>query len=90
MFGAVKLNKHPDIDKNKYYGYGVGFDRKGTFFIGNRLGRNCIIFGVDMSSSVRVDNKKKKDVLILGLDSTKLAADKKDSETLVKRIRNFV
>ena len=54
------------------------------FFIGNRLGRNCIIFGVDMRSSVRVDNKKKKDVLILGegptqvLDSTKLAADKKD------------
>ena len=30
------------------------------FFIGNRLGRNCIIFGVDMRSSVRVDNKKKK------------------------------
>ena len=66
------------------------------FFIGNRLGRNCIIFGVDVSSSVRVDNKKKKDALILGegltqgLDSTKLAADKKDSKTLVKRIRNFV
>ena len=30
------------------------------FFIGNRLGRNCIIFGVDMSSSVWVDNKKEK------------------------------
>ena len=24
LFGAVKLTKHPDIDKNKYFGYGIG------------------------------------------------------------------
>ena len=29
------------------------------FLFGNRYGTNCIIFGVDLSSSVHVDNKKK-------------------------------
>ena len=25
----VKLTKNPDIDKHKYSGYGIGFDRRG-------------------------------------------------------------
>ena len=65
MFGAVKLTKLPDIDEYKYSGYDIGFDRKGKFSVDHGFGRNCIIFGVDMSSSVHVDNKKK-DILILG------------------------
>ena len=32
LFGAVKLTKHVDVDKYKYSGYGIGFDRKGFFF----------------------------------------------------------
>ena len=64
MSGAVKLTKHPDIDQYKYSGYGAGFDRKGFFSLGNEIGRNVIIFEVDMSSSPHIDNKKK-DVLIL-------------------------
>ena len=32
LFGAVKLTKHPDIDKYKYSRYGIVFDRKGVFF----------------------------------------------------------
>ena len=28
LFGAVKLTKNVDIDKCKYSGYGVGFDRR--------------------------------------------------------------
>ena len=59
MFGAVKLIKHVDADKYKYSGYGIGFDRKGFFSIGDENGRNVIIFGVDMSSSSFIDNKKK-------------------------------
>ena len=31
LFGAVKLTKHPDIDKYKYAGYGIEFDRKRKF-----------------------------------------------------------
>ena len=82
LFGAVSLTKHVDIDLYKYSGYGIEFDKKGEFSFGNGLGRNCIIFGVDMSSSVHVDNKKK-DILILGkrptqrLDGTKLTSFQK-------------
>ena len=65
MFGAVKLRKHVDVDLYKYSGYGIRFDRKGSYSIGNKVGRNVIIFGVDMSSSLHIDNKKK-DILILG------------------------
>ena len=59
MFGAVKLTKHVDVDLYKYSGYGIGFDRKGSYSIGDEIGRNVIIFGVDMSSSSFIDNKKK-------------------------------
>ena len=27
LFGAVSVTKNTDIDKNKYSGYGIGFDR---------------------------------------------------------------
>ena len=37
--------------------------------IGNKIGRNVIIFGVDMTSSAKIDNRKK-DILILGKDPT--------------------
>ena len=59
LFGAVKLTKHVDVDLYKYSGYGIGFDRKGSYSIGNEIGRNIIIFRVDMSSSPHIDNKKK-------------------------------
>ena len=59
MLDAVKLTKHVNVDKYEYSGYGIGFDRKGFFSIGGEIGRNIIIFGVDMSSSSFIDNKKK-------------------------------
>ena len=66
LFGAVTLTKNADIDKYGYSGYGTGFDRKSTFaFPGGGFGQNAIIFGVDISSSAHIDNKKK-DILILG------------------------
>ena len=44
-----------------YSGYGIGFDRRGSFsFPGGRFGQNVIIFGADMNSSIYIDNKKKK------------------------------
>ena len=82
FFGAVKLVKNADIDKYKYSGYGILFDRRGTSsFPTIGFGYNGIVFGVDMSSSVHVDNKEK-DILILGkspaqgLDDTALTAEK--------------
>ena len=53
LFGAVTLTKNADIDKYRYSGYGIGFDRRGSFsFPGGRFGQNVIIFGADMSSSI--------------------------------------
>ena len=60
LFGAVKLTKHTDVDKYKYFGYGIGFDGHGFFSQSSGgSGRNVIIFGVDMSSSTKIDNKGK-------------------------------
>ena len=95
MFYTVKLTKSADIDKYKYSGYGIGFDRKGKFSVGNGFGQNEIIFGVDMSFSVHVDNKKK-DNLILGegptqgLDGTALASEKSIQLVLLKKTKKFV
>ena len=71
LLGAVRLTKNADIDKYQYSGYGIGFDRKSCFsFPGDEFGQNVIIFGVDMSSSVHIDNERK-DILILGNGPTK-------------------
>ena len=35
LFEAVKLIKNADIGKYKYSGYGIGFDGKGSYSIGN-------------------------------------------------------
>ena len=83
LFGAVKITKNVDFDQYKYYGYGVGFDINGIFSLSNgtELGKNFIIFGVDMNSLVHIDNEKKY-ILILGkrltqgLDDTALTAEK--------------
>ena len=65
LIGAVTLTKNADIDRYGYSGYEIGFDRHGSFpFPGTGLGRNVIIFGVDMSSPTKIDNRKK-DILIL-------------------------
>ena len=65
LFGAVKLTKNADIDKSGYSGYGIGVDRHGRFSFGNGVGESIIIFGVDMSSLTKIENKKN-DILILG------------------------
>ena len=65
LFGSVKLTKNSDIDKYGYSGYGIGFDRETSFSIGNEIGKNVTVFGVDMSSSAKLDNRKK-DILIRG------------------------
>ena len=61
LFGAVTLTKNADIDKYGYSGYGIGFDRRGSFsFAGGGFGQNVLIVGVDMSFSAHIDNKNKR------------------------------
>ena len=70
LSGAVTLTKNADIDKYEYSGYLIGFDRRGIFsFPGGGFGQNVLIFGVGMSSSAHIDNKKK-DILVLGIGPT--------------------
>ena len=56
LFGAVSLTKNHDIVKCEYSGYSIGFGR--DWFFSHPSGgtdRNVIIFGVDMSLSIKVD-----------------------------------
>ena len=93
LFRSVKLTKNADIDKYEYSGYGVGFDRETSFSIGNETGKNVIIFGVDMSSSARIDNRKK-DILVFGKGPTQglehtLSAEKMHSINFRKKNTKF-
>ena len=64
------MTKNADIEKYGYSGYGTGFDRRSDFsFPGSGFGQNVLIFGVDISSSAHIDNKKK-DILVLGKGPT--------------------
>ena len=70
LFGAVTLTKNADIEKYKYSGYGIGFDRRSSFsFTGGGFGQNVLIFGADISTSIHIDNKGK-DILVLGRGPT--------------------
>ena len=81
LFGNVEITKNADSNKYFYSGYGIAFNSRSLFSIPNfDWGKNVIIFGVDMCSSVHANNKNK-DVLILGkvqtqgLDNTTLTAE---------------
>ena len=57
LFGAVTLTKNADIDKYKYSGYGIVFDKKPSFSLPNgESGQNVIVFGVHMNSYIHIDN----------------------------------
>ena len=93
LFGSVKLTKNADIDKYEYFGYGIGFDRQSSFSIGNETGKNVIIFGFDMNSSSKIDNRKK-DILILGKGPTQglehtLSSEKMYSINFTKKNAKF-
>ena len=54
------MTKNADIGKYQYFGYGNGFDRRSNLsFSGGGFGQNVMIFGVDMSSSTKIDSRKK-------------------------------
>ena len=62
LFGAVKLTKNAYFDNYKYSGYGIRFNARGRFSLsdGSGFGKNVIILGADMKSSLNVDNRKNK------------------------------
>ena len=82
LFGAVTLTKNANIDKYKYSSYGIGFDRRSNFsFPNGGFGQNVLIFGVDMSFSTHIDNKKE-DKLVLGKGPTQGLEDTLTAEKM--------
>ena len=66
LFGAAKLTKNAGTDKYKYSSYSKELDSQSAFSLpDSSIGKNAIIFGADMSSSVNIDNKGKY-ILTLG------------------------
>ena len=66
LFGSVKLTKHANLTKYECSGYGKGFDSRSEFSLPDgSMGKNIIIFGAGLSSSVHIDNKGK-DILAVG------------------------
>ena len=64
------MTKNTDVDEYKYSKYGIAFD--GTSHFSFPVGgndQNVIIFGVDMNSSIHIDNKGK-DISVLGKGPT--------------------
>ena len=89
------MTKNTDIDKHKYYGYGIEFNTKGSFlFPGTWLGRNVIILRVDMSSTTKIDNREKA-ILIVGKGPTQgleqtLSAEKMYSINFTYKKKNNI
>ena len=82
LFGNAYLSaKKDDSHKYVYSGIAIGFNSRLELSLPDRsVGKHVIIFGVHMSSSLHIDNKKK-DILVLskgptqGLDDTMLTAE---------------
>ena len=56
LFESLRRMKNVDLDKYKYSGYSIAFDSSSKFlFTDERLGKNVIIFGADISSSLYID-----------------------------------
>ena len=96
LFGSVKLTKNADLDKYKYSGYCIGYDSRLEYLVTDgSFGKNVIIFGADMSSSVHIDNKNKNililgEGLIQGLDDTTVTAEAKYPINFTQSERRFM
>ena len=65
------MAKNANAGRYVYGGCCIGFDPRTEFILpGGSVGKNGIIFGVDMNSSIRIDHKIKH-ILILGKDPAK-------------------
>ena len=87
LFGASQITKNANT--SKYKGYGICFDEGGTFShkitedgrVHTAMGRNAIIFGVYMNSSIHATNRANNiyvigEGLIQGIHDTTLYAEK--------------
>ena len=92
LFGEVGFIKSKTIDELKFFGYGTGFDSKGTLsHPSGGVGRNVLIFGVDMSCSVHSDNKRGSTLVLgEGLTQSSIMQQKCTLLILLKLTKKFV
>ena len=70
LFGAIEITKSVNTSSYQYSGYGICFESRGNFSIGNiNNGRNVIIFGADMGFSSHSTNKTQ-NIYVLGKSET--------------------
>ena len=85
LFGTVKLTKKEHIEKYGYSNYATGFERHWIFsYPSGGTDRNVVIFGVDMSSSIRINNRNK-DILFLGKGPSQWLQHKKCIQLILKK-----
>ena len=77
LFISVELTKTADPYKYKYSGYNIGFDSSSELWITDgSMGKNIILFGVDVSSSMYIDNKGKQILILRYLNSKDFTINK--------------
>ena len=75
LLAVVSLTTNADVDRYKYSGYRIAFDKKGSFsFPGGGYAQNVIIFAVYMNSSPHIDSKGK-EILILRIGPTQRSGE---------------
>ena len=90
LFEAVKLTNNADPGTHEYSGYGIGFDARSQFLLSNGEWGKDVILGVDNSSSIHADNRKKY-ILVLGkgltdgLDDATVTTKTKYSINIIKK-----
>ena len=96
LFGSMQITKNADTSKYKYKGYGICFDEGGSFSKGNiSNGKSVLIFGVNESSLVHVNNEANNiyvmgDLFVQGINGTTLYAEKIYSQNFTQPNKKFV
>ena len=96
LFGALKITKDVNTSHYSYSGYGICFDPKSSFSLGNSLtAKNVVIFGCDMSFSSHKTNQAN-NIYVLGKDfvqginGTTLHAEKMYKTDFTEQNKKFV
>ena len=96
LFGAMEITKNADTSKYKYKGYGICFDKGGSFSEGSiNNGRNILIFRVHESSLLHSNNKTNNIYVmgkgpVQGIGGTTLYAEKVYSQNFTQPNKKFV
>ena len=96
LFGAMGITKNANTSKYKYKGYGICFDKGGSFSEGSiNNGRNVLIFGVRESSLLHSNNKANNIYVmdkgfVQGINDTTLHAEKVYSQNFTQTNKKFV